>query len=504
MVFDKECTSFDLLSIRSNRLANGLASLGVNAGDRIAVVDVNTPQHLEIFFAVQRLDAIYVPLNFRGRGDEIQFPLEDSSPKVVFAGRRYTDVLDSIRRELVAQPAGFVVVADERLPEWSNYSDLLGDRFDQQLGDPSHGPDETAVLLYTAGTTGRPKAVMLTHSSFTSYLLTSVDPPDPELEEKSILTLPMYHVAGMQSALASVYGGRSLVIQRQFEPGEWLQLVDQHKVARALVVPTMLKQLIEHPHFQSHDLSSLRVLTYGGASMPPSLIERAIRLLPGVQFINAFGQTETGSTIAMVPPEDHVLEGPPEVVAKRRRHLASIGLPLPDVEIRLVDENARDLPAGETGEIVARGPRIMNGYWGQESATRDTVRGGWLYTGDLGYQDEDGYIYLQGRARDFIKRGGEMIAPEEIENILHGVSGVAECAVVGAPDEIWGELPVAFIVTEREAQLSEADVLNSCVNVARYKRPTRVVFVDELPRNPLGKVLKRQLREWLTSDSRNG
>lgn len=262
-----------------------------------------------------------------------------------------------------------------------------------------------------------------------------------------------------------------------------------------MVVPTMLKQVLDHNEFGSHDLASVRVITYGGASMPPSLIERAISALPGVQFINAFGQTETGSTIAMVPPEDHVLEGDPELVAKRRKHLASIGKPLEGVEVRVVGDDGEDIALDTTGEIVARGPRLMKGYWGQADATAETIRDGWLYTGDLGYMDEDGYVYLEGRAKDFIKRGGEMVAPEEVENVIHGYDGVAECAVIGLPDEEWGERVVAVVVAEPGTTVTEESVKAVCQeHLARFKRPEQVIIVEVLPRNALGKVLKRELR----------
>lgn len=497
MTFDGLPESFEALAARSNQLANALAEAGVDAGDRIAVMDVNTPQQLEVYFAAQRLDAIYVPLNFRGRGEEIGFPLEHAAPKVVMAGQRYAPLIHEQAHRATAVER-YVVIGAEAEPGWTVYDDLLASGAPEELRFASADSDETAVLLFTAGTTGQPKAVMLSHSSFTSFMLTSVDPPDPDVEERTLLTLPMYHVAGLQAALASVYGGRSMVIQRQFEPREWMELVQGEQVHRALIVPTMLKQLLDHPQFREYDLGSLKVLTYGGASMPPSLIERAIREFPGVQFINAFGQTETGSTIAMVPPEDHVLEGPPEVVERRRKHLSSIGKPLADVEVRVVDDDGQEVAAGETGEIVARGPRLMRGYWGQEEATASAVRGGWLYTGDLGYIDEDGYIYLQGRAKDFIKRGGEMVAPEEVENVLHAVPGVHECAVVGLPDETWGEVVVAVVAREPGADLNEEALLEACGGLARFKRPERVVFLDALPRNTLGKVLKRELRESLS------
>ena len=480
------------LADRSNRLANALAERGVRAGDRIAVMDVNTPMHFEAYFAAARLDAIYVPLNFRGHGEEVGYPLRHAAPKVIAAGGRYVSLIDGLDAS-----AELLLTNGSGSQGWDSLDALIHDADPDEMFFPEQPPEETAVLLFTAGTTGLPKAVMLSHASFTSFMLTSMEPPDPDTEESTILTLPLYHVAGLQAALAGVFGGRTIILQHQFEPHEWMALVQKHRVERALIVPTMLKQLLDHPEFDRHDLSSLRVVTYGGASMPPSLIERALPLLPGVQFINAFGQTETGSTIAMVPPEDHVLSGPPELVEKRRKRLSSIGRPLPDVEVRIVQEDGQDLPLGETGEIVARGPRLMRGYWGQPDATADTVHDGWLYTGDLGYQDEDGYIYLSGRAKDFIKRGGEMVAPEEVEHILHACPGVEECAVIGLPDETWGERVVAVVVSTPGVELPEESLLDACQGLARFKRPEQVIFVGELPRNSLGKVLKNQLRAQL-------
>ena len=458
----------------------------------MSVIDVNTAAHFEAYFAAARLDAIYVPLNFRGRGDEIGFPLRSAAPRALIAGERYVPLVDGLRGDA----ASVAVFAVDGAPcaGWRSYEELVASGGDDELRFPGGSPEDTAALLFTAGTTGQPKAVMLSHASFTSFMLANMEPPDPDTVEPTLLTLPLYHVAGLQAALAGVYGGRAIVLQRQFEAGEWLALVERHRVERALIVPTMLKQALDHPAFAAHDLSSLRVVTYGGAPMPPSLIERALPLLPGVQFINAFGQTETGSTIAMVPPEDHVLEGPPDVVAKRRRRLASIGKPLPDVEVRVVDEEGRDVPVGRQGEIVARGPRLMRGYWGEPDATARAIHDGWLYTGDLGYVDEDGYLFLEGRAKDFIKRGGEMVAPEEVERLLHACPGVEECAVIGLPDETWGEQVVAVVVATPGAEPGEEALLAACGQLARFKRPERVVFVESLPRNALGKVLKRDLR----------
>jgi acyl-CoA synthetase (AMP-forming)/AMP-acid ligase II len=226
------------------------------------------------------------------------------------------------------------------------------------------------------------------------------------------------------------------------------------------------------------------------------VIRRAIQEFPGARFINAFGQTESASTITMLPPEDHVLEGDPEEVERKLKRLSSIGKPLDDVEVSIVDEDGDPVPTGEVGEIVASGPRIMKGYWKQEGDTQNTIRGGLLYTGDLGYQDEDGYIFLAGRAKDFIKRGGEMVSPEEVEQVLMSHPGVDDAAIIGIPDVEWGERVRAVVVRRGGGTVEEEELIEHChQHLASFKRPESVVFVDELPRNPLGKVLKRVLRE---------
>ncbi len=496
VIFEGRRTTFQALDARANRLADALAKAGVKRGDRVAVYQVNTDQVIEAYFAAMRLDAIFLPLNFRAKREELAFMLNDAEPAALFVGGRYVDMVKEMLPQLKARPH-IVVALDGCVEGWAQYGQFLAEGSDEPLHTPSADDEDTAVLMFTAGTTGTPKGVMLSHQSFSSYILSSVAPADPEgEEERNILSVPLYHVAGLQAMLAAVYGGRTIIVMRQFEPEDWMALVAEEKASRAMMVPTMLKQLMEHPKFREYDLSSLQVITYGASPMPLPVIKRALGEFPGVRFINAFGQTESASTITMLPPEDHDLSGPPELVEKKLRRLGSIGKPLEDVEVRIVDEEGREVPPETVGEIAARGPRIMKGYWKREEATKQTIRGGWLFTGDLGLRDADGYIYLAGRAKDFIKRGGEMIAPEEVEQCLMSHPAVDEAAIIGVPDEEWSERVRAIVVLKPGQKVTEPELIEYCrKRLASFKKPESVVFVDELPRNPMGKVLKRVLRE---------
>ena len=496
LYFDSETVSFLSLQQRANRLANAMADKGVGKGDRLAVMQVNSTENIVAYFAAAQLDAIYVPINFRAKAEELQQMLAIAQPSLILIGERYLPLLQEGGDSGIEISSERIVVlhAGSNGGETS-FEDFLAGASDGELIFPEAEDNDTTVIMFTAGTTGIPKGVMLTHDSFASYLLATVTPADPDIEETNLLTVPLYHIAGLQAVLAAVYGGRTMVVMRQFDPVEWLSLAQQHRANRAMVVPTMLKQLLDHPRFRDFDLSSLNVITYGAAPMPLEVIKKAIEEFPGVRFINAFGQTETASTITMLPPEDHVLEGSPTEIETKLRRLTSIGKPLDDVSVEIVNEAGYPVSVGEVGEIVASGDRMMAGYWREETATQDTMRSGWIYTGDLGYQDEDGYIYLSGRAKDFIKRGGEMVSPEEVEQVLRSHPQVDDAAVIGVPDLEWGE-EVRAVVVPGAKGVDEDELVQYCQQrLASFKRPRSVVFIDELPRNVMGKVLKRDLRE---------
>ena len=491
-IFDGHRITYGELQSRVNRLASALAGLGVESGDRVAALQVNCNEHVEAYFATAKLDAVYGPLNFRHRADELAYMINESGPRVLLVGNRYVQLVRSFADNL--KSVAHYISLEEPAEGWHFYNDIISSVANEERFPEADGDDVT-VILFTAGTTGFPKGVMLSHESFSSYILSNVSPVDPDIEERNILTVPLYHIAGIQGMMAAVYGGRTLIIQRQFEAKQWMDLVERERANRAMMVPTMLKALMDHPDFHKHDLSSLEIIAYGAAPMPLEIIKRAIAAFPGTHFINAFGQTETASTITVLPPEDHILEGSPEEIEKKLRRLSSIGKPLEDVEVRIVDEDGNSVAQGVVGEIVARGARLMRGYWNSDEATAEAIRGGWLHTGDMGYSDEEGYIFLVGRAKDLINRGGEMIAPEEVERVLQSHPAVDEAAVIGVPDVNWGERVRAIVVLKDGHSANEEEISEYCrQRLASFKKPESVVFTRELPRNPLGKVLKRELR----------
>jgi acyl-CoA synthetase (AMP-forming)/AMP-acid ligase II len=415
--------------------------------------------------------------------------------RVLFTGERYLEVV----REILPELPGLETCISIDGPEEGmlSYEDQIASADDEEFFGEIEDEDVT-ILMFTSGTTGRPKAVPLTHDSFSSYILENVEPADPEIEEKNILTVPMYHIAGIQAVFAAVYGGRTLILMRQFELKEWLETVQREKANRAMLVPTMIKQIIDCPDFGQCDFSSLKIITYGAAAMPFEVIKKAIQMFPGVSFINAFGQTETASTITTLGPEDHDISGTEEEREKKLKRLASsIGRPLPDVEIQIIDETGKPVPVNAVGEIVARGPRIMSGYWQDEAKTAQAFTSdGWLRTSDMGYMDEDGYIFLAGRADDLIIRGGENISPREVEGVLLDCPKVRDAAVIGVPSEEWGQEPRAVVVLREGEKATEEEIITfSRERLASFKRPRSVVFVDDLPRSALGKLSRKKLVE---------
>jgi acyl-CoA synthetase (AMP-forming)/AMP-acid ligase II len=500
IAFEGKRYSYAQLKERVNRLADSLNRLGLGKGDRAAILEVNCNEYVEACFATVKAGGIFAPLNFRIRQEELVYLVNKAEPKVLFVGSRYIDMVSSVRSQL-SSVEHFIAIGGKP-EEMTSYDELIASGSPEEKAFAEISDDDIAVLIFTAGTTGFPKGVPQDHNAYSSYVLSNVDPPDPAAPaETNVLVMPLYHVAGMQALMAAIYGGRTIALMRQFDEKEWFDTVQGEKATRVMVVPTMLKRIVEYSDFNKYDLSSVRVITYGAAACPYEVLKKTIECFPGRALINAFGGTETSSTIAALRAEDQVITGQEseaEKEKKLKRLATSIGLPLEDVEIQVRDEEGKELPDGQMGEIVVRGSRIMKGYWKDEEKTEKAFTAdGWYRTGDLGYKDEEGYIYLAGRGDDVIVRGGENIGPDEVESVLSTHPKVEEAAVIGVRDEEWGQQVRAVIRLKKGQTATEQEIIDFCrPRLAGFKRPTSVVFVtEELPKTTTGKVLRRNLRE---------
>jgi acyl-CoA synthetase (AMP-forming)/AMP-acid ligase II len=493
VVFGDRRQTYRETTIRVQRLAAALADLGVARGDRVAVLDTNSSRYLETYFATSMLGAVFVPLNYRTQADELEYMVTTAGARLLIVGDRYVSLVSGIRDRLCC--VSQYVAMESPQPQMVGFEELIS-QASWEASEAEADEADLNILMYTSGTTGRPKGVMLTHGDFVSYVCGHTELADGTPRGAALLGVPLYHIAGITSVLTNVFTGRRLVVLRQFEPLEWLETVQRERITHAFLVPTMLKRILDHPAFRGEACSSLEILAYGAAPMPLPVIRRAIAMLPPtVGFVNAFGQTESTATVTMLLPEDHRLEGSPAEVERKLQRLSSIGRPLPDVEVRIIDPTGAELARGEIGEIAVRTPRIMKGYFAQDDATAQAIVNGWLRTRDMGWMDADGYLYLAGRKDDLLIRGGENISPAEVETVLYTHPAIEEAAVIGVPDVEWGEQVMAIVVPKAGNPLTAEEVINWChQRLASFKKPAVVQFVRALPRNPLGKVLRKELR----------
>lgn len=450
------------------RTATHLRSLGVGAGDRVGIFATSSARVVEVLLATAAIEAVAVPMNYRARAEEIAHLLRDSGSKVVFADERYADQL---------RDAPTLAILDERFDAAIAAAEPA-DEFASGGGD--------AVLMYTSGTMALPKGVRLTHAGLAGFALNAGEMADGGDRGSNLIAVPLYHVAGLTTLLVSLFTGRRTVLQPEFTPAGWLDAVERERISEAFLVPTMLKRVLD-AGVAGRDLSSLRLLRYGAAPMPETVIDRALAEFPPTTgFLGAYGLTETTSTVAVLNPEDHDLTGPD--AEQRRARLRSVGRVLDDVEVEIRDEDGALLAVGEVGRVCLRTARVMEGYEGEAERADD-----WFESGDLGRVDEDGYLFLTGRAGDMIIRGGENIAPQEVEDVLLAHPAVSEAAVVGRDDEEWGQRVVAVVVLTEGAAASEEDLIDHCRPLlAGFKRPEEVAFATSLPHTSTGKLMRRK------------
>jgi acyl-CoA synthetase (AMP-forming)/AMP-acid ligase II len=477
------------LNERTNRLANGLGSLGVKKGDRVAILSPNRHQIIEGSYACFKQGFVKVPLNYRLSIPETVHVLNNSESSVLILGEEFIEGIEAARPEI--RTVKHYISMTQTPSSMIDYESLV------LQGSPSEPnvdikPDDIASLNYTSGTTGKLKAAMLSHRNRISQAKKILLTPGTDVDEKSV----MCHVGPITHASSSMIlpiiwrGGRNVLL-KSFDVEVLLNTIERERVTHLLLVPTMINLMLAHPRLKESDLSTIRTIMYTASPMPVERIKEALDIF-GPILIQMYGLTETSATVTCLTKEDHVLNGDP----KKIRRVASAGRPHIESELRIVDDEGKDVKLGEVGEVIERGDDTMLGYWKDPELSEKILRNGWVHTKDMARVDEDGYVYIVDRKFDMIISGGFNIYPSEVESALYEHAAVFEAAVIGVPDDLWGESVKAFVVLRDGTTVTADELIEHCKKrLASYKKPKSVEFLNELPKNPYGKILRRKLRE---------
>ncbi|HEU0001162.1 MAG TPA: long-chain-fatty-acid--CoA ligase [Ktedonobacteraceae bacterium] len=483
--------TWDVFDQRTDALARGLASLGVQRGDRVAVLMLNCHRYLELYYACARMGAVIVPLNIRLARPEIVFILNDSEAKVLVVDKTFASYIAG--RDTVPSLDSVIYSGDVTPVDMINFEDVVtGGSHMQETVDQEMEDDDLAGLYYTGGTTGRAKGVMLSHKNIMSNAFNTLVATGYNQRDTWLHAAPMFHLADVGSTFAITMVGARHVFIPMFNPLHVLEAIQQEKVTCTILVPTMVNAVLNHPDADTYDLSSIRRLIYGASPMPLEVLKKGLKKW-GTIFSQGYGMTETAPLLTGLDTWEHIVDGAPEQV----RRLNSVGKEALGVEVRVVNAGGEDVQPGEIGEIIARGPNIMLGYWRMPEATASAIVEGWMHTGDLATIDEENYIYIVDRSKDMIISGGENVYSVEVENALYTHPAVLECAVIGIPHDMWGEAVHAIIVCKPGMSVTGEELIaHARTQIAGYKVPRSVEFQPEgLPKSGAGKILKRNLRE---------
>jgi acyl-CoA synthetase (AMP-forming)/AMP-acid ligase II len=486
IVFEGRHLTYKELDERVNRLANYLLSLQLESSKHIAILAENCYQYVEIYFAAAKAGYVTVPLNFRLAKSELVTILKDAEVKMLFFSQGYAD---TAREVGLKTGIGILVSIESAENGCLYYEELLAN---SPGTDPEIAVDENqmALLMYTGGTTGKSKGVMLSHRNLMTAMLDLTLTYRFNKDDVTCFILPLFHVSLWSVLCVLIIGGRAAILRRP-ESAKILELVQEEKCTHINAIPTIYNWLVEYPDLDKFDLSSLKKISYAGSPIAPALLKKMIQKFGNI-FWQGYGLTEAAPEMTALLPEDHVVEGPPEKVQR----LNSVGREMYMVTVKVVREDGSEVAPGEIGEIVGRGKNIMLGYWKMPDKTSETLKDGWLHTGDVGTVDEGGYIYLLDRKHDMIITGGENVYPREVEDVLYEHSAIMEAAVVGVPDERWGEAVKAVVVLKAGMKAGGEEIIKFAKSrLAGYKCPKSIDFRDSLPKTAAGKIARSQIKK---------
>ena len=497
---DERSLTFGDLDARSSQVAQALRAAGVGPGDRVAFIDKNSAEWFEVSFGLAKLGAVNVSVNWRLAPAEMSQIIDDAQAKLVIVGPEFVGHVEKIEPELAAVHTIVAIGGHDR---WADYAAWVDAHPADDPGVPPSG-DDIAFQLYTSGTTGLPKGVMLTNDNFFQGIAGISTQWRFTPDSVNLAMMPMFHIAGAGWAMVGLFHGCTTVVLRDIDPARILEVIPAHRITNAFMVPAVIQFLLMTPGVDTTDFSSLRTLVYGASPITDKVLVQGIETF-GCEFIQVYGLTETTGAITQLDGADHDPEGRPHL-------LRSCGRPYPWVEMRAVDGAGNDVPTGQVGELWTRSHQNMAGYWNNPAATADAITpDGWFRTGDAGFLDADGFVFLHDRVKDMIVSGGENVYPAEVENVLAKHPAVADVAVIGVPDEKWGEAVKAIVVPAPDSGVAADELEATLIAFAReslagYKLPKSVDLAEALPRNPSGKILKRELREpyWAGVDRRVG
>jgi acyl-CoA synthetase (AMP-forming)/AMP-acid ligase II len=488
ILFEDRAFTFSEYKDRIDHLSDALIGI-VKPGDRVGILSGNTSEYVEAYYGVPMAGMALTLVNPRLVAREVAYILSNAEVSAVFVQSEHLDTIREIRDQVPT--LRYVIVFGEEVPEGADlaYEPLLAGA-DPVRPDLEISDRDMAWLIYTSGTTGRPKGAMLSHRNLATSATNALMCTQPERYGTYIMPFPLAHVAGHVSP-TFLAKDITLIIQRAFDPEDYVRTVAEHGVTGSPMAPAMLGLILARPELDHYDVSSVRKLFYGASSISPELLRRSMQRFSNARFYQGFGMTELGGNPLFMDPETH-LRG----AADEPHLLAGAGYEVPYASVRIVDDDLQDVPVGEIGEIIVKGDQVMNGYWRNEEATREALVDGWMRTGDMGRMDENRLFYIVDRKKDMIVTGGENVYSREVEDLLAEHPAVQDVAVIGVPDPTWGENVCAVVVRRPGVEVDEDAIVAHCKGgLASFKKPKQVVFVDELPRNPSGKVLKRELRE---------